>query len=440
MHRSGQTGDHRNPDDGIHDHQLLSDKSGSKWCRKFCDDGADAVMLSGETSVGQYPAKVVEYMRNIITTVEAKAYRYNRDHKPDITSDSFYLRFCLLQRMCDGIAGRSQSNCRNDTFRLHSLQSSLPASGGRHPHLHRCSGSPPCNQPCIGEYEDSSTTEEYLQMKPLMSCNKFWKDNGYVQNGDIIINLASIPLVEQRRTNMIKLSRVKWESEEWTNSLVNKFDLKSLIQKTFAKIKQHEYSSTEKEICETAGAPGFENRIREIVLGKSLLWPMKFTLTKWETSPRSKRKACKKSNGSGAHGWNRFHGNAHWRQWISSLSHPGRIWPKTLTAQRVIVHGKKDLIGVMGSKPIHIMSVEERNKPASISDFLLIWEWQKEVEKFVQIGDPITERTTVDRNGELCQLQIDRQQSFSFHPWSKLFANWKISHSLSTVCLLCRKK
>lgn len=38
----------------------------------------------------------------------------------------------------------------------------------------------------------------------------------------------------------------------------------------------------------------------------------------------------------------------------------GGFDPKTLTAQRVIIHGKKDIIGVMGSKPIHIMSAEEK--------------------------------------------------------------------------------
>ena len=37
----------------------------------------------------------------------------------------------------------------------------------------------------------------------------------------------------------------------------------------------------------------------------------------------------------------------------------GGFDPKTLTAQRVIVHGKKDLVGVMGSKPIHVMTPEE---------------------------------------------------------------------------------
>ena len=37
----------------------------------------------------------------------------------------------------------------------------------------------------------------------------------------------------------------------------------------------------------------------------------------------------------------------------------------------VIVHGKKDLIGVMGAKPIHVMTPEERNKALKISDYFI---------------------------------------------------------------------
>ena len=40
----------------------------------------------------------------------------------------------------------------------------------------------------------------------------------------------------------------------------------------------------------------------------------------------------------------------------------GGFDPKTLTAQRVIIHGKEDVIGVMGTKPIHIMTAEEKAK------------------------------------------------------------------------------
>jgi endoglucanase len=77
----------------------------------------------------------------------------------------------------------------------------------------------------------------------------------------------------------------------------------------------------------------------------------------------------------------------------------GGFDPKTLTAQRVIVHGKKDLIGVMGSKPIHVMSEEERKKPPRTTDFYIDMGMQKEeVEKWISIGDPVT------RERELIQL------------------------------------
>ena len=69
----------------------------------------------------------------------------------------------------------------------------------------------------------------------------------------------------------------------------------------------------------------------------------------------------------------------------------GGFDPKTLSSQRVIVHGKKDLMGVMGSKPIHLMSPEERNKTVPIKDYFIDLGMKKEeVEKFVSIGDPIT--------------------------------------------------
>ncbi|MFQ3574998.1 MAG: M42 family metallopeptidase [Cytophagales bacterium] len=69
----------------------------------------------------------------------------------------------------------------------------------------------------------------------------------------------------------------------------------------------------------------------------------------------------------------------------------GGFDPKTLTAQRVIVHGKKDLIGIMGSKPIHVMSPEERNAVPKIQDYFIDLGMKKEeVEALVSIGDCIT--------------------------------------------------
>jgi len=69
----------------------------------------------------------------------------------------------------------------------------------------------------------------------------------------------------------------------------------------------------------------------------------------------------------------------------------GGFDPKTLTAQRVIIHGKKDVIGVMASKPIHVMSAAEREKVAKLSDYFIDTGLEaKEVKKLVTIGDPIT--------------------------------------------------
>lgn len=69
----------------------------------------------------------------------------------------------------------------------------------------------------------------------------------------------------------------------------------------------------------------------------------------------------------------------------------GGFDPKTLTAQRVIVHGKKDIIGVMGAKPIHVMTAEERDKKVNIKDFFIDLGMKKEeVEKIVSIGTPIS--------------------------------------------------
>lgn len=147
------------------------------------------------------------------------------------------------------------------------------------------------------------------------------------------------------------------------------------------------------QICEVAGAPGYEQRVRELVLKN-----IKGIADKIEQDNLGNIYAIKKGKDSkkrvmiAAHmdeigfmvkyinpnGFIKFH----------TL---GGFDPKTLTAQRVIVHGKKDLIGVMGSKPIHIMTPEERNKVVQIQDFFIdLGLPYEEVIKYVQVGDVIT--------------------------------------------------
>ncbi len=82
--------------------------------------------------------------------------------------------------------------------------------------------------------------------------------------------------------------------------------------------------------------------------------------------------------------------------------HPlGGYDPKTLTAQRVIVHGKSDLVGVMGSKPIHLMSLEERGKNVKLEDFFIDLGLPKDkVDEIVSVGDTVTRERELIRIGE----------------------------------------
>ena len=79
----------------------------------------------------------------------------------------------------------------------------------------------------------------------------------------------------------------------------------------------------------------------------------------------------------------------------------GGFDPKTLTAQRVIIHGKKPIVGVFGGKPIHLMTPEERGKKLKISDFHIETGYSgKELKKLVAVGDPITRKQELIEMGD----------------------------------------
>jgi len=147
-----------------------------------------------------------------------------------------------------------------------------------------------------------------------------------------------------------------------------------------------------REITEVAGAPGHEQRIREMVLREVTPLVDEVKVDNMGNVYAIKKGADQKRVMVGAHmdeigfivthiddnGFVRFH----------TL---GGFDPKTLTAQRVIIHGTEDVIGVMGSKPIHVMSPEERTKMPKTTDYFIDLGMDKEaVEKIVSIGNPIT--------------------------------------------------
>ena len=84
----------------------------------------------------------------------------------------------------------------------------------------------------------------------------------------------------------------------------------------------------------------------------------------------------------------------------------GGIDPRTILGQEVIVHGKEDLFGVVGSKPPHLQDPSEHDKAIKMEDMTIDIGYSKEeVEKLINIGDTITIRR------ELLNLQGDRVAS-----------------------------
>lgn len=79
----------------------------------------------------------------------------------------------------------------------------------------------------------------------------------------------------------------------------------------------------------------------------------------------------------------------------------GGFDPKTLTSQRVVLHGKKDIVGVMGSKPIHVMDDEEKKKNPKIKDYFIDTGMTKEaVEAIIEPGTPVTRERDCIRMGD----------------------------------------
>ena len=80
----------------------------------------------------------------------------------------------------------------------------------------------------------------------------------------------------------------------------------------------------------------------------------------------------------------------------------GGFDPKTVVCTKVVVHGMKDIRGVIGTKPIHTMSAAERKAPPDMDKFFIDTGLsKKKLEKIVSIGDPISRLETCEKMGKL---------------------------------------
>ncbi|MCV9389391.1 M42 family metallopeptidase [Reichenbachiella ulvae] len=169
-----------------------------------------------------------------------------------------------------------------------------------------------------------------------------------------------------------------------------------------------------KQVCEIAGAPGFESRIRNLIIEEIKDHVDSYSIDNMGNIIAIKKGETDKKVMVAAHmdeiGFIVSHIDDNGFVRFQPL---GGFDPKTLTAQRVIIHGKEDIVGVMGSKPIHVMSPEERQKVAKLEDYFIDLGMSKEeVEKVVAVGDSITRERELIEMGDCVNCKsIDNRVS-----------------------------
>ncbi|MDI9364968.1 MAG: pyruvate kinase [Flavobacterium sp.] len=173
-------------------------------------EGADAVMLSGETAAGHHPALVVQTMRKIIAEVETKEYRYNREddlkpqpHSPSFHSDAICYNACKLAADVNAKAliGMTQSG-----YTAFFLSSYRPAA----PLFIFTKEKSLVNQLSLSWGVQAFYYDQERSVDDIINDQiNILKEKGYIATGDIVVNTGSTPVHLHLPTNMIKITSVE---------------------------------------------------------------------------------------------------------------------------------------------------------------------------------------------------------------------------------------
>ncbi len=156
-----------------------------------------------------------------------------------------------------------------------------------------------------------------------------------------------------------------------------------------------------KKISETPGTSGFEKEIRDLIISEIDGLTDSYSIDNMGNLTVFKKGKSDKKLMVAAHideiGFIVTHIDDNGFIRFTTL---GGFDPKTIVSHRVTVHGKKNLTGVIGAKPIHLMSTEERAKKVEIKDFFIdLGMSKKEVKKYIEVGNPVTRQSELIEMG-----------------------------------------
>jgi pyruvate kinase len=171
-------------------------------------EGADAVMLSGETAMGQYPELVIKTMVSIIGEVEKEEIVYNRNlvpqpHSPSFLSDALCYNACEIAKdvSANALIGMTQSG--KTGFMLSSFRP-------RSPLFVFTKTQTLVNQLSLSWGVTAFYYDKEESLDGIITDQiNFLKGKDLLKAGDVVINTGSTPIKEHLPTNMLKITKVE---------------------------------------------------------------------------------------------------------------------------------------------------------------------------------------------------------------------------------------
>ena len=172
-------------------------------------DGADAVMLSGETSVGAFPVTTVDKMVRIITEAEKHEDVHYKGLIPSKESgtylaDAICYNTCKIAGEVDAAAIIAMTASGYTGFKIASNRPNCPIYVFSHNKNILAQLNLVWGVRAFYYNEEDNTTDETIE-----EVQNELKKRGLINPGDIVINTGSMPVHYHLRTNMLKISTIK---------------------------------------------------------------------------------------------------------------------------------------------------------------------------------------------------------------------------------------